>query len=78
MLSGLEKNIGGVRAACGCYARSAVPKLPVSMPWPPSESNADALEQWIKDYYASSAFNICEHQALQSMSGPPLKIRVEE
>ena len=25
--------------------------------WPTSKSNADALEQWIKDYYASNDFN---------------------
>ena len=76
--SGSGKNIGGGKAACGCYARSAVPKLPESMPWPPAESNADALEQWVRDYYASSAFNVCEHQPLQAMSGPPLQIRVRE
>ena len=76
--SGEESNLGGVRAVCGCYARSEVPQLPSSMPWPPTEDNADALEQWIKDYYASSAFKVCEHQALQAMSGPPLKIRVKE
>ena len=58
--------------------RSEVPKLPVSMPWPPTESNVDALEQWIRDYYATTGFNVCEHQALQAMTGPPLKIRVEE
>ena len=32
------------------------------MPWPPSEGNADIWEQWIKDYHASSAFNVCQHQ----------------
>ena len=41
------------------------------MPWPPSEGNADAWEQWIKDHHASSAFNICHHQALQAVAGPP-------
>ena len=35
-------------------------------------------EQWIKDYYASSAFNVCEHQALQATSGPLLRIRGKE
>ena len=52
-----ESILGGVRAGCGCYARSEVPNLAVSMPWLPTESNAEALDQWIKDYYASSAFN---------------------
>ena len=45
----------GVKAVCGCFARFAVTKLPVSMPWPPSEGNADCWEQWIKDYHASIA-----------------------
>ena len=35
-------------------------------------------EQWIKDYYASSAFNVCEHQALRAKSGPLLRIRGKE
>ena len=37
--------------------------------WPPlchgqqlGRHAVDVLEQWIKDYYASSAFNVCEHQ----------------
>ena len=42
------------------------------------ESHADALEQWIKDCYASSTFNVCDHQVLQAMSGPLLRIRVKE
>ena len=78
VMSGEESNLGRVRAGCGCYARSKAPKLPVSMPWPPTEGNASSLKQWIKDYYASSAFNVCKHQALQAMTGPPLKIRVKE
>ena len=48
------------------------------MPWLPTEGNANSLEQWIKDYYASSAFNVCEHQALQARTGPQLNIRVKE
>ena len=78
LISGVESHIVGVKAVYGCFARSEVPKLSVSMPWPPAESHADALEQWIKDNYASSAFNVCEHQALLAMSGPPLRIRVKE
>ena len=73
-----KSNLGGTKAPCGCYARSEVPPMPTSMPLPPTEEAVDVLEQWIKDYYASSAFNVCEHQKLQSMTGPPLKIRVKE
>ena len=73
-----QSNVGGRKAPCGCYARSDVPPIPTTMPWPPTVSAVDVLEQWIKDYYASSAFNVCEHQKLQSMTGPPLKIRIKE
>ena len=77
VLSGEENNLQGQgRVWVLCQVRG--PKLPVSMPWPPTESNVDALEQWIRDYYATTGFNVYEHQALQAMMGPHLKIRVEE
>ena len=63
--------LGLVKAKCGCFVRSEVLLLPTSMPWPPTEDSVDAIEQWVKDYHARSAFNVCEHQALQSMTGPP-------
>lgn len=44
------------------------------MPFPATNEYRDALEQWIKNFYASSAFNTCTHQKLQEMSGEPLRI----
>ena len=46
------------------------------MPWPHTDrgggGRVGAVDQ------ASSAFKVCEHQTLQSMTGPPLKIRLKE
>ena len=39
----------------------------------------ERAQEWMLDYYASSAFNNCPHQPLPLMSGmPPLKILVKE
>ena len=40
-----QSNMGGMKAPCGCYARSKVPPMPNSMPWPPTEEAVDVLEQ---------------------------------
>ena len=41
--------------------------------------NTAKVQEWILEYYASSAFNNCPHQTLPLMSGlPPLKIIVKE
>ena len=61
-------------APCGCPKRSAVPEKPTSLPYPATEANRGKLEQWIRDHFAASAFNTCEHQPLQEMSGPPVNI----
>ena len=62
-------------ASCGCPKRSAVPPLPEKIPYPAEEGNREKLEHWIRDHFASSAFNTCEHQLLQEMTGAPLDIQ---
>ena len=37
------------------------------------ENEVYKLEKWLLDRYTSSAFNICTHQILKKMAGPPLK-----
>ena len=54
--------------------REATPPRPESLPLPPGKENIPALEKWIRQRYASSAFNTCEHQPLPIMSGEPLTI----
>ena len=47
------------------------------MPYPPTEDNLDKLQNWLLDYYKSSTFNVCEHQPLPMMSGPPMKLTIK-
>ena len=61
-------------APCGCPKRSSVPEPPTGIPYPATEENRDKLEQWIRNHFAASAFNTCEHQPLQEMTGPPVDI----
>ena len=62
-------------APCGCPVRTPVPDRPTKIPFPPTEENRHKLEEWIKLHFSSSAFNVCEHQALPRMSGKPMDIR---
>ena len=61
-------------STCDCPTRESVPPRPKTVPYTPTKDNVKHLEKWILKYYASSAFNICEHQALPYMSGNPLEI----
>lgn len=61
-------------AACGCPTRSPCPELPSSLPYPATPEYRAELEDWIKRIFANSAFNTCEHQQLQTMTGDPLEI----
>ena len=36
------------------------------------------LKNWILKRYAASAFNVCPHQKLPVMSGPPLHFDIEK
>lgn len=63
------------RAPCGCPARSAPPPLPTEMPF--GEEEVDKLQDWLLKRYAGSAFNVCTHQKLNKMTGPPLELKVD-
>ena len=41
---------------------------------PATESSRGALEDFIKDWYASSAFNVCKRQAWPRTAGPAMRI----
>ena len=66
------------KSTCNCPRRTATPPLPDKMPFPATDDNRARIEAWIRQYYASSAFNTCEHQPLQKLSGPPLDITFKE
>ena len=63
---------------CKCPTRERAPEVPTEIPIEPTPENIPKLEQWIRDYYASSAFNCCECQPLPDMHGPPVKIHLTE
>ena len=67
------------RKPCSCPARTLPPTVPTDLPFQPTEENREKLENWIKEKYASSAFNQCSHQPLPLIkSSPPLKLYVDE
>ena len=65
------------RDTCNCPRRTMPPPLPTSVPLPPIDNNRGKLEEWIRDYYKGSTFNVCEHQPLPLMEGPPVRIMVD-
>ena len=62
---------------CSCPQRAPPPEMPTSLPFPGNEENRHRLERYLLDHYAASAFNVCEHQPLPMMSGPPLSLNID-
>ena len=63
-------------STCSCPRRQTPPPKPTKLPMPATDENADALRQWLVNYYSTSTFNTCEHQPLTTMDGPPLRIMI--
>ena len=61
---------------CTCPTRAPPPPRPTSLPFPATEANQGLLEQHLLDLYAASSFNVCEHQPLPMMTGPPLRLNI--
>ena len=62
---------------CDCPQRSDVPCGPEGLPFEPIPENIPKMKKWLLDYFGSSTFNICPHQPLQEMSGPPIQIHMD-
>ena len=62
---------------CPCTPRSKTPGRPSQLPMEVCEENIAAMEQWLRERYASSTFNSCPHQPIPSIQGPPLRIRID-
>ena len=79
-----EPSIASIRAGkkpdcdCKCPVRVMAPDVPSELPLEPTPENVPRLEQWIRDYYAASAFNCCECQPLPDMHGPPVHIHIQD
>ena len=61
---------------CHCPKRTMPPPPPKTLPFLPTEENVPKLRQFLLDYYKGSTFNVCEHQVLPMMSGPPLRLMI--
>lgn len=61
---------------CNCPKRTSPPPRPKEPPVPATEENREILEKYLLQYYSSSTFNTCEHQALPMMEGPPMKLMI--
>ena len=66
-----------VDAECGCKRRMKPPPPPKSLPFPATESNRHKFQEYLLEYYSSSTFNVCDHQPLPLMNGPPMQIMVD-
>ena len=58
---------------CQCPRRDLVDP-PESCPYPLRLENRDKIEEWVKKYFASSAFNVCRRQPMPCTEGPPMNI----
>lgn len=61
---------------CQCPRRT-MPPPPPKIPFSPTEQNRGKLEEFLLNYYKSSTFNVCEHQTLPMMTGPPLRLMID-
>ena len=62
---------------CSCPTRARPPPRPTTLPFPATEANRGRLEDHLRALYAASCFNVCEHQTLPMMSGPPLTLNID-
>ena len=63
---------------CDCRKRTPVPPRPTALPFHCSEDNIVKMREWLLEYFGSFTFNICPHQHLPTMSGPPVEIHLKE
>ena len=67
-----------VKEVCQCPKRGPVPARPDKLPFEPIKENNDKMREWLLDTFGSSTFNTCPHTPLPSMTGPPIKMHVDE
>ena len=63
---------------CNCPKRSSVPGRPAKLPFAATVENIPKMRTWLLERYAASTFNVCPHQPLHQMAGPPIKIHLDE
>lgn len=65
------------KADCGCPQRDRPPGRPTQLPFPCHPENNSRMKQWLLKHFASSTFNVCPHQQLPIMKGPPVEIHLD-
>ena len=65
------------KAPCGCKIRTVAPDPP-PIPYEPTEDNVDKIKEFIVQYYSSSTMNMCSHQKLPEIAGPPLSFKLKD
>lgn len=68
----------GIIQTCNCPKRELPPPLPTRLPYPATEENRENLEKFLLSHYSSSTFNVCQHQILPMMTGPPMRLMIKE
>lgn len=63
---------------CDCLRRQLPPPIQQTLPFPAIQANRAKLKRYLIDRYAASTFNTCEHQPLPMMSGPPMRLLIDE
>ena len=67
-----------ILAPCGCPKRT-MPLLKIdNPPFEISERNRGRLEEYILRQFESSTFNVCTHQPLPEMHGPPMRLMIDQ
>ena len=63
---------------CSCPKRGAVPRRPSSLPFAAVPENIAKMKEWLLHEFSSTTFNACPHHPIPEMSGPPIKIHIDE
>ena len=63
--------------SCSCPPRSKVPPRPENLPFSATAENNVRMRDWLLERFASSTFNMCPHQQLPSIKGPPIQLHVD-
>lgn len=61
---------------CDCPQGAETPTRPTTLSMPATEANREALRRHL-ELYTQSTFNTCPHQPLPRMSGPPLRLMLD-
>ena len=82
MISDKFPTLGEVNLAtselCDCPRRAEPLTKPTTLPMPATEANRETLQKHLLRIYAQSTFNTCPHQPLPRMTGPPLRLMLDE